>query len=115
MADTETFEKTFLVQGEAHTDPEHPAHDDNAVGTVQEALREGWHAKGDVSLKRAEVVDHDRRGRAAVELTYSVPAVLAEDDSADDNALTTVDPADAVYAGRGSKTSKAKAKAEDEK
>lgn len=69
------FTKTFSV-GVLGVADDHPMHEANAGGVIQDAVQRGLHPKGDVQLVASE--EHDLGPRSQyTDLTYQVPVVPA--------------------------------------
>lgn len=85
-AEGTSYRKTFVLLG---TFPEgHPAHEDNARHTLEEAIQRGLHPKGEARLVDTKEVP-EVRDLVSSELTYEVEVVPA---AVDDEAPTTVTP-----------------------
>ena len=84
-----TWHKTFVLKGEFPSD--HPIHEDNKTGVLQEALHRGLHPKGDVTLHSCEITKPDRRRVVSTYATYAVEVYPA---SADHDAPHTNAPGD---------------------
>lgn len=87
-----TFRKTFVLGG-AFPAEDHPQHEANVVGVLQEALHRGLHPKCDPKLVEVTATEPNRRGQVSTYCTYEVPVVPAV---IDDEAHTTVTPSSSV-------------------
>jgi hypothetical protein len=91
-SDGTTFRKVFVLAGD-FPKGDHPQHDANCLGVLQEALHRGLHPKGQPTLTAVTTTVPNRRGQVSTYCTYEVPVVPAV---IDDEAHTTVSPSSSV-------------------
>jgi hypothetical protein len=91
-SDGTSFRKTFVLAGD-FPKADHPQHEANVVGVLQEALHRGLHPKGEPKLTTVKTTEPDRRGHVSTYCTYEV---LVEPAITDTEAHTTVTPSSSV-------------------